>query len=234
MKKKLLASICAGALAVALAVPALAALDTTFTATDADIDIGTISVAVKSSGTNLYLNGDGAPYDLNDATITDGDTEVTIKGSTITDTFFTDTGAILNYGEGKLTVTVTMTADADGEAEFAATQTGGTNHTLNGKLYVATTSASGYTMTADWENAQQIGIPAASGGTPASDSGTAITAKLPGMTEGTDPETYDPIDIPGCFAFRLSGEYTPGSGAWDGSSDSASVKLVFTFEPDNS
>ena len=229
--KKILTGACAGALALSLAIPAFADLGTEYTATDnIGESVGTITVSTPAESGSLYINTAGAPYELKD--VTSGG--LTVKGSTVTDGFFTTPAVLVNKGEDELVVKVTVTSNVK-NLEIKASLAGSeTSNTIAGNLEVATVTANGTIVTPKWDTAEKFAIPAA-----ADTSGTAtdsaspttgtVTAKLPGATEGQDPTTFAPITIPGCLAYRLAGKIALGDDGWDTSE--AKVNVVFTLEP---
>lgn len=219
-KKKLLAVLCAGALALALAVPAFAALETEFTATTTIPDTaGTISVTVPATSGKLYINKDGAPYDLKDATVG----AYKVKGGAVTDGFFSDPGLLVNTGETELDVKVSMTATPVGNVKLAASASDG-EIALAGKLYVAECTVDGAIVTADWDGATDIAIAAT---VPATAAGT-----LPGA-DTEDDGFGGSTTVNGFLAYRLAGDLDIAEDYTDdiGGGDTLSVKVVFTLSP---
>lgn len=232
--KKALSVVFALTLVFALAVPVFAsAMDHTFTATTTiPDDAGTVSVGIQANTTNgnhLYLNTTGTPYQLADNTVSG----ITIKEGTATEGFFTNTGLIKNDGKTVLSVKVAITSTVSG-AEIIAPSSSRigdvTANTLAGNLEVVAVTASNNTVTPVWTGAQKIEIPAAddqtNGGVTAG-SATAITADLAAAAQVTSGGRQ--VTIPGLLAFRLAGDIKLLSTGWG--SDTASVKVAFTFTP---
>lgn len=216
MKKKLLASICAGALTLALAVPALAAMETEFNATTTIPDgTGTVSVTVPAENGSLYISLDGAPYALKDATVGD----YSVKGDTVTDGFFSDTGLIVNKSETELDVKVAMTATTGGNVTLTGTAGSG-KLDLAGSLYVAEVEVDGTTVTPDWDNAEDITIAATVAATAAGTLPAAVTDDMGTTTNGI-------------LAYRLAGDVDVADDYSDdfAGSDSLAVTVVFTLTP---
>lgn len=227
--KKILTGACAGALALTLALPAFADLKTEYTATTTIPDtVGDISVTVPATTGSLYINVDGAPYELKDATVG----AYKVAGSTVTDTFFTDPGLLVNTGDSALTVKVSLTSHVTGTTEFAATTAAGTstNNILAGSLYVATaTMDASKKATAAWDTAQDIAIPDATASNDGTAADQAVTAQLPAAQEVQDPATFTNVTVPGCLAYRLAGDTKLLAAGW-GTSE-ATVTVVFTLTP---
>lgn len=217
MKKKLLAVLCAGALALALAVPAFAALQTEFTSTTTMTGAGTVSVTVPASTGKLYINTDGSPYQIGDNTAGD----YTIKGGdAITKRVFSTPGLLVNTGDSNLTVKVSMTATPDGVVELGSTASDGDHIAVSGNLTIGTAAVSGTTVTPTWTGGQDIAIAAT---VPE----TAVTAPLPKASKDNLGAS-----VPGALVYRLTGDLDFGAdvSTW-GTSDSLAVKVVFTLTP---
>ena len=128
MNKKLLSCVCAGAMALSLAVPAFASAisngaSVDFTGKPAE---GEIAVVMQTGKSNLYVNPYGLPYVLGygevyataGATTFDKTKDIAIKEpDTASEGFFSDTAVIQNNGEIALSVNVTMTTTEKGKAK---------------------------------------------------------------------------------------------------------------------
>lgn len=128
MNKKLLSCLCAGAMALSMAVPAFAAdisngASVNFQGKPAD---GEIAVVMQTGGTNLYVNPYGLPYALGygevyataGATTFDKTKDLAIQEpSTATEGFFSDTAVIQNNSDIDLDVKVSMTTTEKGDAK---------------------------------------------------------------------------------------------------------------------
>lgn len=125
--KKMLAGVCAGAMALSLSAPAFAtaignATEVDFTGKPAE---GEIAVVMQTGKSNLYVNPYGLPYTLGfgevyttaGATTFDKTKDIAIQEpSTSTEGFFSDTAVIQNNGDIALNVNVTMTTTEQGNA----------------------------------------------------------------------------------------------------------------------
>lgn len=176
MNKKFLSRVCAGAMALSLAVPAFAATNpirndasVTFNGAPAD---GEIAVVMQTGTTNLYVNPYGLPYTLGfgEVFVSGGSTfdktqDIAIKEpDTASEGFFSDTAVIQNNGNIALNVNVTMTTTEKGKAKVvleANKPTVGnvTAQYMYGNLEIAPATQSTGTAT--------VTKTAASGGTPA-------------------------------------------------------------------
>lgn len=219
MKKKLIAVLLAGALAFALAVPALAALETEFTATTALTNAGTVSVTVPASSGDLFINVPGAPYTVADTTAG----SYSIKGGdAIAKRVFSSPGVIVNTGETPLAVTVTVTSTPSANVEFAATASGDDKIAIvDPKLAVGAAAVSGTTVTPTWTGAQEIGL------TAGACTDASVTAQLP--KAGKDNMG---ASVPGALVYRVTGDLDFGAdvSTW-GASDTLTMKVVFTLTP---
>lgn len=126
--KKMLAGVCAGAMALSLTVPAFAAgsitnsMSVPFTGKPAE---GEIAVVMQKGKTNLYVNPYGLPYTLgfgevfvSGGTTFDKTQDIAIKEpDTASEGFFSDTAVIQNNGDIALSVNVTMTTTENGNAK---------------------------------------------------------------------------------------------------------------------
>lgn len=190
--KKMLASVCAGAMALSLTVPAFAAPTDPIT-NDAAVTFsgapatGEIAVVMQTGATNLYVNPYGLPYMLGNGEVMAGstfdkDTDLAIAEAPTSNGFFSDTAVIQNNGETALAVKVSMTTTEKGAVKVVATAPTGSvaDHTLNGNLEIApatvvtgtakVTGASGKVdmadvkiVTPDWDDKETVAIPAGSG-----------------------------------------------------------------------
>lgn len=152
--KKMLAGVCAGAMALSLTAPAFAAdidngASVDFTGKPAD---GEIAVVMQTGGRNLYVNPYGLPYTLGYGEVFvsggntfDKTTDLAIKEpSTVTNGFFSDTAVIQNNGDVALDVKVSMTTTEKNNLVFVAAQnqvpTAGTltKQFMYGNLEIAT------------------------------------------------------------------------------------------------
>lgn len=222
MKKKLLAILCASALVLALAIPALA-LETEFEATITIPDeAGTVSVQVPAEDGSIYINLDGAPYDLANATVGD----YSVVGDTVTDAFFSTPGLLVNTSQTALDVKVAITATPAGNVKLASTASAG-ELALDGDLTIAPATANGTKVTVDWTSAsaKTIDIEAS-----ASDKDGG---KLPEAKENSSGDLVN-----GLLAYRLSGsvdkaaDYNAETGWAEGTGqDGLTVKIVFTLTP---
>lgn len=150
--KKMLAGVCAGAMALSLTAPAFAAdigngASVDFTGKAAD---GEIAVVMQTGKSNLYVNPYGLPYALGNGEVLSGDTFDKTKDlaiqepSTATEGFFSDTAVIQNNSDIDLDVKVSMTTTEKGDLAFVAAQnkvpTAGslTKQFMYGNLEIAT------------------------------------------------------------------------------------------------
>lgn len=177
MNKKLLSCVCAGAMALALAVPAFAASSpianstaTDFTGKPAE---GEIAVVMQTGKSNLYVNPYGLPYTLGFGEVLagsefDADTDIAIKEpDTATEGFFSDTAVIQNNGEIALDVSVSMTTTEKGALVFVADSTkvpgAGTltKQCMYGELEIttATLETGTATVTGASGKVEQAGVP---------------------------------------------------------------------------
>lgn len=132
--KKMLAGVCAGAMALSLAVPAFA-VDPTPIANTTSVDFtgkpaeGEIAVVMQKGKTNLYVNPYGLPYTLGygevhataGAATFDKTKDIAIQEpATAIEGFFSDTAVIQNNGDVALNVHVTMTTTAQGNVKVVA------------------------------------------------------------------------------------------------------------------
>lgn len=126
--KKMLAGVCAGAMALSLSAPAFAAAIDNATAVDftGKPAEGEIAVVMQTGKSNLYVNPYGLPYTLGfgevhataGATTFDKTKDIAIQEpSTSTEGFFSDTAVIQNNGDIALNVNVTMTTTEKGKAK---------------------------------------------------------------------------------------------------------------------
>lgn len=133
--KKMLAGVCAGAMALSLTVPAFAAgtaisngTAVNFTGKPAE---GEIAVVMQTGKSNLYVNPYGLPWALGygEVFVSGGDTFDKTKDlaveepSTATEGFFSDTAVIQNNGDIDLDVSVSMTTTEKGDLVFVANST---------------------------------------------------------------------------------------------------------------
>lgn len=247
--QKILAGICTGALALSLSIPAFAAgvtNDTETTFSGSTLSGGTVAVTVPTAtGTNkLYVNPYGMPYTLTDGTFqiapapSDGGsaTNGTIKETTTTAGFFSNTAVIKNESTAKLKVSVTMTTTEAGAVKVVATDPTGTppaDNTLFGNFEIANATLTGTTLTPNWTGAKQVVIPAGSG--TASTAGTSTTTDTQfSIPAATSTMNQGVTTITASYAvFRLTGKAFIGStnNSWD-DADLATVVVAFSFEPD--
>ena len=124
--KKMLAGVCAGAMALSLSAPAFA----TAIANPTEVDFtgkpaeGEIAVVMQTGKRNLYVNPYGLPYTLgfgevfvSGGTTFDKTQDLAIKEpATSTEGFFIYTAVIQNNGDVALSVNVTMTTTEQGNA----------------------------------------------------------------------------------------------------------------------
>lgn len=136
--KKIIAGVCAGALSLSLAVPAFASNMTndnsvTFSGVDAKTALAstaTVSVKLRKTGNNLYINPYGVSYDLGKIEVKDSSSaafdttkDVVLDSGSSAYGFFTDTMVIQNNSESKLGVSVTLTTGAYGSNNVEVTET---------------------------------------------------------------------------------------------------------------
>lgn len=153
--KKFLASACAGALAISMAVPAMAANvtnpnSTTFSGALADAAGGTVSVRVRAASTKLYVNPYGVSYDLPYGEVKTAaadfnvDEDLVITQGTTAAGFFSDVALIENNSTAALNVGVTLTTTEKGAVKVVASApAGGTasDNTLYGNFEIASAAA---------------------------------------------------------------------------------------------
>lgn len=175
MNKKLLSCVCAGAMALSMAVPAFATAITNSTATDftGKPAEGDIAVVMQTGKSNLYVNPYGLPYTLGFGEVLagsafDADTDIAIKEpDTASEGFFSDTAVIQNNGEVALDVSVSMTTTEKGTLVFVADSTkvptagSITKQVMYGELEITTaTLATGTaTVTGASGKVEQSGVP---------------------------------------------------------------------------
>lgn len=159
--KKFLASACAGAMALSLAVPAFASNvsnpnKTDFTGAIADNTTGTVSVSLRANAaTKLYVNPYGVSYDLPYGEVKtagadfDVDKDLVIAQGTSAAGFFSDVAVIENKSTSALTVGYTLTTTEKGAVKVVAAAPGSTPtaNTLYGSFEI--TSATMSTGTAE-------------------------------------------------------------------------------------
>ena len=173
MKKKLLAVLCACAIAFSLAIPVFAESTASeipngtkiiFEGTFPDTNT-TVSVSVLTGLTNLYVNPYGLPYTIKDGEVMEPSAqnpqvmeptgEVIEEGIT-TDGWFSNTAAIRNDSDAKLDVFVTMTTTEKGNVKVIADPNNpaytSSDNTLYGRFEITKATAT------DTQNAEEEDI----------------------------------------------------------------------------